>query len=460
MTTPMESKPNTNHTTGARRRSLRSAALLGAISGVALVSGHLRAGVLQDVYDGAKASTPDAARYELLAAEQNVKTQQLRWMPRVSTTARELWTYQDVSESGSLVFQEGNDNYDVTRVTVEIEQPLFDSTIKPRIDASRARLEQQQLRTRASTEWQTRLIVEGFLKTVRLQALVRSSDRVIARLEKELEGVTKSYDAKVATITDVQNIKLALAGMKRERNNFVQQLRYDLAAMGPSAEALKSAGVQMVEDADLDAIFPPLPAEQSRLASAGILGAEVDEIGHQSAAAARRSLPTVGFYAQYGLDKAGGSVFGGSRDFNAFEVGVVVRWDIFDRGMNRSEAREFTYRQRAKEAELKALQSEHARIDEYGRELLDQAGDGVAELADLVQQHEVLQEASARAYEAGKESYLNSITAYLAYEATLRELITAKHDQFIRHVTFYADSAGWDEVLVQKVDGLFVTAAN
>lgn len=341
---------------------------------------------------------------------------------------------------------------------MELEQPLFDATIQSHVEASRSRLRQQQLRAELSNDWQTRLVVEGFIRAVRTQSLIRSSDRVIARLEKELDGVSKSHEAKVATITDVQNIKLALASVKRERNNFVQQLRADLGAIGPASRQLLDANLQIADGADLAARFPASATTETRKAAVAILEAEASEIGHRSAAAARRSLPTLGLYAQYGLDSAAGSVFGGARDLNAFEVGVVLRWDIFDRGINRSEAREWNYRCLAKEAELKAVLAEQERAEEYGRGLLDQSGDGIAELADLVKQHEVLQTASARAYAEGKESYMNSITAYLAYEAAVRELITAKHDQVLRHVGLYAASAGWDEALVQKVDGLFVAA--
>ncbi len=420
----------------------------------------LPGGVLRDIYNEARTASPvsAAAEFELKAAEQNVNTQSRLYRPRFSAQVRELLSYQDVSNStNTAIFQEGSDSYGVTRVLVEMDKPLIDPTIKPRIDAARSRLQQQQYRSQAAVEYQTRDIIIGFLRAARLQELTQSVDRVIARLEKELEAVTKSHEAKVATVTDLQNIRLSLAGMKRDRNSLEQQLRYELAAMGATAQSLKGTALHLSPGADLAALFPAVEQTNSGEAAIGILTAEAEEISQKAAEARRRDLPTLSLYAQYGLDYAAGSVFGGRRDLSGVEVGVVLNWNIFDRGINRSEAKEFEYRRRAKEAELAARQTEQARNDAYGRSLLSQAGGGIAELSDLVQQHDVLQQASARAYAEGKESYLNSLTAYLAFEAALRELIGARHDQLMRHVSFYARSAGWNQDLVEKVDGLFAS---
>lgn len=70
-------------------RSLKTSISL-AVAGLAFTASGLNAGLLRDIYSGSLATEPDAARYEQLAAEQNVKSQQMRWLPRVSATAREL----------------------------------------------------------------------------------------------------------------------------------------------------------------------------------------------------------------------------------------------------------------------------------------------------------------------------------------------------------------------------------
>jgi outer membrane protein TolC len=128
-------------------------------------------------------------------------------------------------------------------LNVEVSQPLYDPTIAPAVEAAKARYRRQHNFNRQLRELRTQRIVEGFLRTVRLYELSRSSDRVIRRLEKELESVSQSYDVKVATIADVQNIKLSLAGVKREKNNYLKQLHYELANLGVGGEVLKSSWV-------------------------------------------------------------------------------------------------------------------------------------------------------------------------------------------------------------------------
>lgn len=424
----------------------------------ALAASLATAGTLQDIYNqSTSAAAPGAADWNLKAADQNVQTQRMRYLPKLSLIARELWVYQDIRQSGTTVFQNGHDSYDSTRLNVIVDQPIYDPTIAPLVEASKARKRQAEILGRDAHEAQTRQLVEGFVDTARFQALIASCDRVIARLEKELDSVSKSHDAKIATVTDVQNIRLALAAVKRERNNFNDRLAYSLGLLGDSAERLKTPGVRLSPDADPASISAGASAS-ARTPAAELVTAEAAEIGHQATATQRRSLPVLSLYSQWGLDSAGGSEFGGARDLSNYEVGLAVRWDIFDRGMNYSEARELKYRQHAKEAELRALAATSGRTDQRGRQLVEQAASAEADLADLVKQHEILRDASARAYDAGKESYLNSINAYLSYESTLREWVNARHDRVQSQAASQARASGWDSALVQKVDALFVAA--
>ncbi|MDF3059289.1 MAG: hypothetical protein K0R17_3504, partial [Rariglobus sp.] len=376
--------------------------------------------------------------------------------------AREGWIYQDIKEEGTTIFQDGNANYDTTRFNIELDQPLYDPTINPQIDAAKARRRQALSRGHYTSEVRTRQVVEGFLRAVRFNGMVQSTDRVIARLEKESAKVTQSHDVKIATVSDVQNIRLALVAARRERNNYLQQLHRELASLSVSADVLKDGWIKLDPAAGPWVIASTTQEATPATVTAGGtpetegLQAEIDEVAHQATVSRRRSWPVLSLYTQYALDNAGGSVFGGSRELQNYEVGVAVKWDIFDRGINRSEAKEFTFRQRAKEAELKALQGDLQKAEVHSRQYLDQATASVGELAELVKQYEALKDTSVRSYEAGKESYMNSITAYLAYESAAREWAGAQHDQLLQQVVYEAQVTGWDAGLVDKVDALFV----
>lgn len=430
---------------------LALAALLVAVPGV-------QAGALLDLYNGGREADPfaRAAALEVKAAEQGVITQQRRYLPRAAISAREVWVEQDIKQSGNAVFQSGKEGYDNLRVTAEVELPIYDPTTRPLIEAARARLRQTQGYGRVAVERQARQLVEGFVRATRAHSLALSSDRVIARLEKELDAVTKSQEAKIATVTDVQNIRLALASMRRERNSFVQQFNNELAELGATGEVSPAGWVSL--DLGIDAASLLSDAGAARSVDVDILRAQVDEMGHQASASRRRTLPVLSLVGQYGFDDAGGSLFGGPRKFSQYEFGVAVQWAVFDRGMNYSEAREHAYRQRAKEAELRAVAQEKDHGDALAVKILEQSAASVAELEELVEQHKVLMIASARAYEAGQESYANSITAYLAYESAMRELSNARYDHLQRAVGLRARATGWDVALVGKVDAFFTAA--
>lgn len=440
----------------AKRRLLP----LAALAVVALGANPSHAGTLLDIYS--KAITEDSAgsvaQYRIKAAEQNVITQKRHYLPRLSALDRELWIYQDIVESGNPVFNTGSADYASNHFSLELDQPLYDSTIQPLVRASKARKQQVQARQEVAANQKTQEIIEAFLRVARFQDLIQSSDRAIARLEKEQDSITKSHDAKIATFTDVQTINLALASLKRERSNFNQQLYYALTRIGIGGEILESKRIRLASNADVASSLTAMDDDENHRPEIEILRAEAAELGHQATAANRLSWPVLSLYSQYNIDKDGGSVFGGSVDVRSYGIGVAVRWDIFNRGVNRSTAKELKYQKMAKEAELQNILRQRDRENAYGRVLLKQSKRNVDELADLVKQHKVLMDAAARAYKEAKDSYLNSITTYLAYEATVREWINARNDLLLGRVSFCAQSTGWNAGLVKKVDALFITS--
>jgi len=451
-----ENTKNTECLPPARRRLLQ----LALVTGLALAANVAKAGVLEDIYSGSLSTDQGMTVTDLnaKAADQQVITEQRRYLPKISINAHEGAVYQDVRKSGNAVFKSGTSTYGDTRVNAELDQPIYDPTIKPLIDAAKARRQQVLSRGRQATEWQTRQVVEGFLRSVRFYALSQSADRVIARLEKEQETVTKSYDAKIATLSDVQNVSLALASMKRERNNFTQQFYHELSAMGVSSDVVKTGWVKLDPAANTATLTEVASDGKSQTAEIERLKAEAAEADNQSIAAKRKSWPVLSLYGEYGFDNAGGSSFGGPRDQSIYEAGVAVKWDIFSRGMNLSEAREFSYRKQAKEAELRAMGADRQKADVYSKETLEQSNRSVAELSDLMKQYEGLRDSAARAYEAGKESYINAITAYLACESTARELTNAQYDRLVQQTVYCGQTAGWNGALVQKVDAFFVAS--
>jgi outer membrane protein TolC len=457
----LETNPASNQTPPKALRlvtaTMRCAQTL-ALAGWIMATQESHAGGLLDVYNQLSATsdpTASVSQYKTKAAEQNVITQKRGYLPRLTVNANVAWAYQDIIESGSPLFPSGKEDFDRTRSQVEFDQPLFDPSIKSSIDVSKAQLKQTEAKGRLSQEYHTQRIIHEYLRLARFKELIGSADRVITKLESESESITKSNNAKIATINEVQSIKLSLAAMRRERNNFELQQNRSLAILGVGPEAVKAATINpnSLKSFAADA-SPKAPLEENQ-AEIRVLEAEAAEFASQAKLEKKRWLPTVSLYAQYGLFKDGGSVFGGPLNQNIYEAGLVLRWNIFDRGIGRSKAKEYEYLVKAKEAELAMKQQENQRLDNASKHLLSQSTRSLDELADIVEQSKVLKDSAFRAYDAGKETYINFISAYLASEASIREWIAARHELVMNQVIVNAQTQGWNRTLVENVDRLF-----
>lgn len=431
------------------------ALLIGLFCTLLAQSSH--AGLLNDLYlarpDLAPAAT--AADPGYMAAEMDLEMQRRRYLPKIDARASELWISQSIRQSGNVAFPSGSEQYRGRRMGIDLDQPIYDPTIRPQIEAARARIRQARSLGRANTEQQTRALVEEFIRASRHHTLIESTQRVITRLETELAGVTRSQEARVATVSDVQNIRLALSATKLERSKHKQSFMRAVAGLG-AEEPASQGWAAFRSDASPLALADAALGHSSESAEVDLLYATADEQKYKAQASRRRSLPVLSLSGYYGTDSADKSLFGGPRDFRFFEGGLTVRWAIFDRGMNLSEARQLTYRQRAAEAAALTLSGELRRDRSEERRLLDESATAVAELAEIVNQHAILKDASSRAYAAGQESYMNAIRAYLSHESAFRDLTNARHDLLERSVAHLAEAIGWNENLVHQVDPLFV----
>lgn len=439
----------------AATRLARTVALAGLVAAIQPV----HAGGLLDVYTKLTSQADPTAvvtDYKAKAAEQNVIAQKRGYLPRLSASANGAYAYQNITESGNVLFPSGQEDFDRTRAQVELDQPLFDPTVKPSVAVSRARLDQAKAHGQMSTEQQTQRIIQEYLRLARYKELLGSTDTVIARLETESAAIAKSNDAKIATVSDVQSIRLSLASIKRERNAFHQHQNRSLAILGAGPEALKSASINPAALKRYLAGPAPIAGSHSHTGDLNLLRAEVAEYAGHASLEKRRWLPQLSLYAQYGLYKDGGSVFGGALNQDLYEAGIVLRWNIFDRGINRAKAKEYEYLKLAKEAELAANQKERENLDRSAKEILTESKRSVAELAEIVEQTKVLKDSASRAYDAGKETYMNSIHAYLASEASTREWINARHDLVLSQVVVNAQTQGWNKSLIESVDQLFL----
>ena len=431
--------------------------VLGCFTIPAAIS-QLNAGQLTELHQTlvTDAPTVEAAQYISKAAEQQVVTEKRNYLPKLSVDAKELQVHQRVSRDDTGIFTEGSDTYENTRAKIELDQPLIDLSLKPKVESARALQAHQEDMLALAKERQTRRVLEHYIDASRYFALQASYTRVVDRLEAELTKVSKSFDAKLATVSDVEHVKLALSAMQHEQRVNREQLEFKLLDLNLNADALDNGWVQLAEDAQLDDFTEGrTPRENSLEVSA--LQAETQAFGQRIKSTKREDLPRLSLYGLYQYDNSDGSVFGGGRTFSGYEVGLSLTWDLFDRGINRSEARRLGYLKRAKEAEMRAIQGRTNRDRQIAEHSLMLAQKNVSNIGQLVEHHNAIRKAAEKSHEVGgTESYLNMINSFLLYESQIRQYESARFDYLNKQIQFYGQSFGWNAALVAAVDNQFI----
>lgn len=400
--------------------------------------------IYEDRFESADSRSSDD--YRALAARENVVTQQRGYLPRVSLEAKELWIDQDIDQDEIEVLRTGREDFRGRRFKVEVEQPLIDATIFSRIDAATSRLEHREALAGLRRETEIRQFVFAFLEAARARGMAEAYRPVIERLETELANSEKSLEENVATVTDVENIRIALAAMKQERGNAERRMRVRLAEANLEASALEGVAISF-ED-----LRRPELAAAGTLTEVDALRAEMGVFASMAETARRETWPRLQLVGTYEYDDADDSVFGGARTVSQYEVGVAIRWDIFDRAANYSEAREMDYLRRAVEAEMLQAQALRTRRMAVVEEAAANSESNIEATRARLERMQAVSEAKARGYDAGTETYIAMVNAFLQKEGARRAYVDAYFEAVMAHAELAGESVGWGRESVEYLD--------
>ncbi len=431
---------------------------LAATAAIAMTVATTSAGPLTNAYEQFKNNHPglQAQDYILKAAEQDVITEKRGYMPTVFVEAKQLAVGQDINQSGPGVYQEGSDNYGNQRAKLEIDQPLIDLSVKHKVAEAEAkrRLQSGMLQTKEGEV--TQHFVQTFTNAMRFAQLVASLDRVVTRLDRELANISKSFEKQMATVEDVENIKSALVAMRQEKLLFEQEHDRCLAELGLTREA--TAGLSVPDSKHLK-LPVPVGTVPMHSPEANVLQAEIDAYQSKIAATHGEDMPRLSLYGLVQRDDAGGSEFGGPRTLNGYEAGLVLRWNVWDGGMNRSEAKKLEFLRLAKEAELKAQRARASRDNDLASHGLKLSQSNLESLDKLVEHQATILKAIETSYkEGGETSYINMVNAYLIYESQIRQQAHGRFDYINKQAELYALHTGWTSGLIQDLDRMFTRA--
>lgn len=429
-----------------------------AVASFSLVSAlPLSAGAFKDAYAKYKSTDPDlrSRAFLLKAAGQDVITQKRGYYPKLMFEAKQVAVWQDIDQDNvGGVFQSGSDSYGSSRIKLELDQPLIDLTLKHKVGEAKAVERYHEGMLQVTEEQLTERFVLVFLEAVRFGHLEDSIDRVIARLEKELASASESFEERMATVEDVENIKLALVAMRQEKLLMREQQRRSLAqlALGPDT----IANLKLSDQSNLQ-LPRPVGSQGVYFPRGTTAQAEIDALDSRIRATQGVDAPRLGLYGLVQHDDAGGSQFGTERTLNGYEVGLVLRWNFFDSGVNQSEAQRLAYLKQAKEAELEALKAFNDRKFDFAEQSVKLSQSNLRSLDNLVRHQSSILKAVELAYEEGGEkTYISMINAFMIYESQVRQRIQGRFDYIKNQTDLYASHTGWSSGLIEDLDRMFV----
>jgi outer membrane protein TolC len=260
----------------------------------------------------------------------------------------------------------------------------------------------------------------------------------------------------MATVEDLENTKSALVAMRREKLLFQQEHDRSLAELGLDSSATANLVITSSNQLTLPTPvgYPQLPNHE-----ADVLQAEIDAFESLAAATRSEDMPRLSLYGLLQHDDAGGSEFGGARTLNGYEAGLVLRWDIWDGGANRSKAKKIEFLKMAKEAELKTQRLRASRGTGLAANSLKLSKANLQSLDELVEhQASILKVIETSYKEGGEASYMKMINAFLIYESQVRQQVYGRFDHINKQTDLYASHAGWTPGLIEALDRMFTSS--
>ncbi len=397
-----------------------------------------------------------AAKYRLQAAQQRVITEKRAYRPLVSMEAEELYVSEDV-DSSNPIFRDGNAKYGNTRIRLNIEQPIYDASIRLNVESEQKRSDKQSALVKIIETETTRSFLQSYFSVALYDVINQSYLRVIQQLERELGKANVRLDRKLATVDEIENLKLQLVSSQRDARLNRVLLQRNLGKLGktPTKNGIhilsKTADLSIfsaLKDTDETAVSPKISALEN----------EISSLELQAEGKRKERLPKVNLLGLYEYDDANESIFGGDRRLESYAVGVGLRWKLYQRGTIESKTQELLYQQLAKEAELEAVKGQMDKGVDESKWTLDASLQQALDAEKLVNHQATIKQALDKGYQAGTASFASSLDAMLYYEATVREWEKARYEVLFKYIDFKARLLEFSDSDIRTLDALFVAA--
>lgn len=331
---------------------------------------HAASLTIDAAIDEGLANSPDIQRAQAAKSESEwhrFETLGSAFLPKVSANAHryldEKYTYTDINFSGSLLNFPGF--FPTTSASIDVMIPIFDGFSGMRKLQSASLTEEAAGAEFSHAEFQLREEIRlAFYKSLAASELQTVAEQNVKTLEDHLKQVAARKHGGVATNYDVLRVQVQLNEARADaidaQDNFETSRRKLTQLLGLQADGRSLVGTLPVPNAEKvkSLKFDTVPKERADIKA---LNLRVEAAEQSRRAAATWFVPSIyvgGEYTWYESQLFSGSVQDTGHYLDAYDVGVFLKWNLFDGGVALAQEREASYHaiQAAKTAQSAQLQ--------------------------------------------------------------------------------------------------------
>lgn len=415
------------------------------------VAGELYEMLKQNEDQGARIN---AAKYRMKAAEQRIEIQKSAYGPLISIDAEELYASEEI-KSSSPVFRDGLAKYGNARIRLNIEKPLYDSSIKYKVQAKQKQAQKFGALVRVVQTESKQKILKAYISAGLYGVVNESYKRVITQLGSELNKASIRLDNKLATVSEIENLKVQLLSTERDARLNKVLLQRSLGEIGK--KPFKTNQYYLNQNVDL-VNFTSLTSGDNTVTAPvlSILSDEIQSLSLEAEGVRREKFPKLNFLGRYEYSDANESIFGGDRRLETYSVGIGLKWELYRRGVMKPRHQALIYEKMAKEAEVKAIKDELKKGSSESEWTLTALYKRAQDAAKLVAHQATIKQSLEKGYNAGTESFAAALDAMLYSEATIREWEKSRHEVLLKYIDFKAQLLEFSDFDLKALDALFV----
>ena len=283
------------------------------------------------------------ARFQLEAAQQQLREERARFRPQVGLTVENLSTDQKIVESSNPSFAGNQSTYTTLESTLRLQQTLLDVPASADIARANAVIEARASELTSAEQRVLNTVLTRYLESAEALERVILAEAETAYYQKVNAAETRRVDegdmrpsTRGTTVSELARARSDLAIARADYAIRVQSL----------CRLSASGDCPLPRPMSLNVVLPrPAPLSEEEIAALEsapefqVLNANLKAALREVDRARTRSWPVLSAYVEAAQRDRGGSLFDGSSLTETVNVGVVFDWQIIQGGGVRAAAR-------------------------------------------------------------------------------------------------------------------------